>query len=78
MGAREYETDRPSSHDIPLGIGRNVKLKNVIVDLNARIADGVTLVNEKGLDHADGPSWCIRGGVIVVPRDAVVPEGTKV
>lgn len=78
MGAREYENDRPTSHDIPLGIGRNVKLKNVIVDLNARIADGVSLVNEKRLEHADGPSWCIRGGVIVVPRDAVVPEGTSV
>jgi glucose-1-phosphate adenylyltransferase len=61
-----------------MGIGRDCRLKNVIVDLNARIGEGSVLTNEKGLEHHDGPGWCIRGGVIVVPRDAIVPPGTVV
>lgn len=78
MGAREYEGDRPSNHAIPMGIGRDCHLRNVIVDLNARIGEGCVLTNEKRVEHLDGPHVFIRGGVIVVPRDAVVPPGTKV
>jgi glucose-1-phosphate adenylyltransferase len=78
MGARDYESEVGQRHEIPMGIGRDCRLKNVIVDLNARIGEGSVLVNEKGLEHHDGPGWCIRGGVIVVPRDAIVPPGTVV
>jgi glucose-1-phosphate adenylyltransferase len=78
MGAREYEGERPNNHEIPLGIGRGCTLKNAIVDLNARIGENCVLVNEKGVDHLDGLHVCIRGGVVVVPRDAVVPAGTVV
>jgi glucose-1-phosphate adenylyltransferase len=48
------------------------------VDLNARIGEDCVLTNEKGVDHLDGPNVVIRGGVVVVPRDAVVPAGTVV
>jgi len=78
MGAREYESETGESHEIPLGIGRDCRLKNVIVDLNARIGEGCVLTNEKGVKELDGEAWCIRGGIIVVPRDAVVPAGTVV
>lgn len=78
MGARHYEQDLATDAEVPLGIGRGARLKNVIVDLNARIGRGAVLTNAKGLSHADGPCWCIRGGVIVIPRDAVVPPGTVV
>ncbi len=76
MGAREYESETGERHEIPLGIGRDCRLKNVIVDLNARIGEGCVLVNEKGVQELDGKDWCIRGGIIVVPRDAIVPAGT--
>jgi glucose-1-phosphate adenylyltransferase len=62
----------------PIGVGRQVHLRNAIVDFNARIGDGARLVNEAGVQHADGESYCIRGGVIVVPRDAEIPPGTVV
>jgi glucose-1-phosphate adenylyltransferase len=78
MGAREYESETGERHEIPLGIGRDCRLKNVIVDLNARIGEGCVLVNEKGVQELDGKDWCIRGGIIVVPRDAIVPAGTVV
>lgn len=78
MGAREYESEVGQRHEIPMGIGRDCRLKNVIVDLNARIGAGSVLVNEKGLEHHDGQGWYVRGGVIVVPRDGIIPPGTVV
>lgn len=75
MGAKHYEHDGSA---VPMGIGRDCRLRRAIVDLNARVGDGSVLVNEKGVQEADGPSWCIRGGVIVVPRGATVPPGTVV
>src|SRR5215207_6559200 len=48
LGADSYEEESPAS-DTPLGIGRNVVLDRVIVDKNARIADGVRLVNAQNV-----------------------------
>jgi glucose-1-phosphate adenylyltransferase len=50
----------------------------VIIDKNARIGDGVQLVNNGGIEHADGTGYYIRGGIIVVPKGAVIPAGTIV
>jgi glucose-1-phosphate adenylyltransferase len=50
----------------------------VIVDKNARIGEGARLVNEKGIDHADGDGYFIRNGIIVVPKDGMIRPGTVV
>jgi glucose-1-phosphate adenylyltransferase len=73
LGADSYEED--VGGDVPLGIGRNVVLDRAIVDKNARIADGVRLVNEQGIDHLDGNGFAIRDGIIVVPKGATVTRG---
>ncbi len=79
MGARYYESQAATAdHPVPLGVGEGCEIKNAIVDLNARIGAGSRLVNEKGAQELDGHEWCIRGGVIVVSRDAVIPPGTVV
>jgi glucose-1-phosphate adenylyltransferase len=38
----------------------------------------VRLVNERGVREADGENYFIRGGIIIVPKGAVVPDGTIV
>jgi glucose-1-phosphate adenylyltransferase len=77
LGADFYEEHAPDG--IPaLGLGRDVVLDRVIVDKNARIGDGVQLVNEKGLQEADGDGYVIRGGIIVVPKGGIIPPGTIV
>jgi glucose-1-phosphate adenylyltransferase len=81
LGADFYEADdeAPARGDNPrLGVGRDVVLDKVIVDKNARIGDGARLVNEKGIDHADGDGYYIRNGIIVVPKDGVIKPGTIV
>ena len=77
LGADYYEEDT-AANSIPLGIGRDVVLDRVIVDKNARIGDGVRLVNEAGVDHADGDGYFIRNGIIIVPKSARVGAGVVV
>ena len=81
LGADFYEDDggTPARGARPrLGIGRNVVLDRVIVDKNARIGDGAHLVNEKGVQEADGDGYFIRNGVIIVPKDGVIKPGLTV
>ena len=78
MGARHYESPAAQGHARRMGIGEECTLRNCIVDLDATIGDGCRLVNEKGVQNAEGPGWTIRDGIIVIPRSAVVPDGTVV
>ena len=78
LGADFYEADDDGWWRRPrLGIGRDVVLDRVIVDKNARIGDGARLVNDAGVQEADGDGYFIRNGVIVVPKDGVIPPGTR-
>ncbi len=77
LGADAYESDDDVEYP-RLGIGRDVVLDRVIVDKNARIGDGARLVNEAGVEEADGDGFVIRNGVIVVPKDGVIPPGTTI
>jgi glucose-1-phosphate adenylyltransferase len=75
LGADYYQEEDPGPGDVPLGIGKDVVLDRVIVDKNARIADGVRLTNSDGIAHADGDGWYVRDGIIIVPKGAVVRSG---
>jgi glucose-1-phosphate adenylyltransferase len=78
LGADLYE-DEPPPPAVPcLGIGRNVVLDRVVIDKNARIGDGARLVNERGVEHADGDGYYIRGGIIVVPKGGIIQPGVVV
>lgn len=77
MGGRDYE-DESRQGGVPTGIGRDCVLRNAIVDLNARIGDGARLVNARGVDEEDAENYCIRGGVVVVPRGATIPPDTVI
>ena len=77
LGADFYEEETDAT-DTPLGIGKDVVLDRVIIDKNARIADGVRLVNESGVMHADGDGYYIREGIIIVPKGAAVKAGVTV
>jgi len=76
MGAADFEED--VGDRIPLGVGRHCVIRRAIVDLNSRIGDGCRLVNEAGVEEADGDGYCIRDGIVVVLRGAEIPAGTVV
>jgi glucose-1-phosphate adenylyltransferase len=76
MGADYFEQDRPgdSGHP-PIGIGRNCVIDRAIIDKNARIADGVVITSEGKPSHLDADNYFIRDGIVVVPKNAVIPPG---
>jgi glucose-1-phosphate adenylyltransferase len=83
IGADHYETlseiNASMSRGIPpLGIGAESIIENAIIDKNARIGRGVRLVNEKGLKEKDGEGYYIREGIIIIPKNGIVPDGTVV
>ncbi len=75
MGANYWEQD---GQETPLGVGRDCHIRNAIIDFNARIGDGCKLINAEGVQNADNENYAIRDGVIVVPKNAVIPPGTVI
>ena len=76
MGASRHEAD--DEGDIHLGIGEGCVIRNAIIDLDARIGANCRIVNEAGVDEADADNYTIRGGVVVIPKGAVLEPGTVI
>jgi glucose-1-phosphate adenylyltransferase len=83
MGADYFESgeaiEQNAGRGLPdIGIGRNCVIRGAIVDKNARIGDGVKLVNEAGVREAETEDYVIRDGIIVVPKHAVIRPGAVI
>jgi glucose-1-phosphate adenylyltransferase len=77
MGGDHFEASAPAkSPDLPpIGIGRNCVIDRAIIDKNARIADGVVITPEGKPPDLDAGNYFIRDGIVVVPKNAVIPAG---
>jgi glucose-1-phosphate adenylyltransferase len=74
MGADYYSAQKPAQP--PIGIGPNCHIEGAIIDKNARIgADVVIRPFPPGTDLIT-PNWTIQDGIVVVPKDTVIPSGT--
>jgi glucose-1-phosphate adenylyltransferase len=83
IGADRYETaeerDLNSRRGIPdVGIGDDTIIEQAIVDKDCRIGRGVRIVNVNRLEEDEGENYVIRDGIVVIPNDAVVPDGTVI
>jgi glucose-1-phosphate adenylyltransferase len=83
MGADFFESredvQRNLEAGIPaVGIGQDSEVRNAIIDKNARIGRGVKLVNREGASEAAAGNYVIVGGIIVVPKNAIIPDGTVI
>jgi len=80
LGADYYESpEEMAAHGgPPVGIGADTHIENAIVDKNARIGRGVRIVNESGDVERDGDGYYVREGIVVIPKDAVVPDGSVI
>jgi len=83
LGADFYESleeiERAQERGLPpMGVGPDSVIERAIVDKNARVGRGVRLVNEAGVAEADGESYYIRDGIVMIPKDGVVPDGTVI
>ena len=85
MGADYYESldDRLSLLDqgqIPVGIGKGSTIRRAIVDKNARIGQNVTIVNKENIEESnrEDDGFYIRNGIVVVIKNAIIPDGTVI
>jgi glucose-1-phosphate adenylyltransferase len=83
IGADYYETlDEMRASEArgvpPVGIGAESVIENAIIDKNARIGRGVRIVNGTGVKEMDGDGYFIREGIVIVPKNGVVPDGTVI
>ncbi|HEU0274560.1 MAG TPA: glucose-1-phosphate adenylyltransferase [Candidatus Udaeobacter sp.] len=75
MGADYFELERIDPSQPPIGIGRNCVIDRAIIDKNARIADGVVITPEGKPQNLDADNYFIRDGIVVIPKNAVIPAG---
>ncbi len=83
MGADYFESKEHMSDNeadgIPnVGIGMDCEIQNAIIDKNARIGHGVKLINTRGLQDEMSENYVIRDGIIVVPKNSIIPNGTVI
>jgi glucose-1-phosphate adenylyltransferase len=83
MGADYYQSIDEMRMDLAankprVGIGEGTIINRAIIDKNARIGSGVRLVNEAGVTDTDAfdSSYFIRDSIIIIPKNAVIPDGT--
>ena len=51
-------------------------IDRAIIDKNARIGHGLAITPDGKASTEDGPNDDIRDGVVVIPKNAVIPTGT--
>ncbi|HEX6385109.1 MAG TPA: sugar phosphate nucleotidyltransferase, partial [Anaerolineae bacterium] len=83
MGADYYETDQELANNKRLGqpdigIGAGSIIEQAIIDKNARIGRNVTIRAIPNRPDSKGDNWVSRDGVVIVPKNAVIPDGTVI
>lgn len=83
MGSDFFETQHEMLEEEAMGIphmsvGRGSKIERAIVDKNVHIGEGVVITDKTGAPDFDGPNYYIRDGIVIVPKNAVIPAGTRI
>src|SRR5262249_43573178 len=60
------------------GIGDGSVIERAILDKDCRIGKNVRIVNHANVQEAEGENYAIRSGIVVIPNEAVVPDGTVI
>lgn len=85
MGADFYQpyAERQSNcqdGQVPLGIGSGTTIRRAIIDKNARVGCNVQIINKDRVEEAnrENQGFLIRSGIVVVLKNAVIPDGTLI
>jgi len=83
LGSDYYEAEesvtRNEAEGRPrVGIGAHCKIENAIIDKNARIGNNVTISPAGKPENVDHEQYFVRDGIIIIPKDAVIPHGTVI
>jgi glucose-1-phosphate adenylyltransferase len=56
----------------------NCRIENAIIDKNSRIGNNVVISPSGKPENADHPLYYIRDGIVIIPKNGVVPHGTVI
>ena len=80
MGADYYQPleEILNTSIVSMGIGKRCFIKNAILDKNCCIGDDVRINGGKHLADTETDTYVVRDGIIVIKKDAVIPDGYKI
>ncbi|MGJ8665283.1 MAG: glucose-1-phosphate adenylyltransferase [Patiriisocius sp.] len=81
MGSDVYqtlETVTNKSENIPLGIGERCTIENAILDKNCCIGDDVKIIGGTHLEDNETEQYCIKDGIVVIKKNAIIPNGFSI
>src|SRR5262249_7450802 len=61
-----------------LGIGAGSVIVRAVVDKDCRIGKNVRIVNDREIRETEKENYVIRDGIVVIPKHAVLPDGTVI
>jgi glucose-1-phosphate adenylyltransferase len=61
-----------------IGVGTNTRIDNAIIDKNARIGNNVVISPKGKAENVDNPMYFIRDGIVIIPKNGIVPHGTVI
>ena len=78
MGADFYQHDEKYIQSpVPrFGIGENCYIENTIIDKNCMIGNNVRIIGGKHMPDADYDTYSVRDGIVVIKKEAIIPDGT--
>jgi glucose-1-phosphate adenylyltransferase len=83
MGADYYETEKERAENRKLGrpdigIGAGSDIHRAIIDKNARIGRNVRIRDLANRPDMEGDNWVVRDGIVLVPKNAIIRDGTVI
>ena len=83
MGADYYETpdDLAENRRVGrpnIGIGRNSLIEKAIIDKNARIGEGVQILDRNRGMEMETENFATKEGIVIVPKNGIIAPGTVI
>jgi len=83
MGCDYYSSPPVGSEDegvtMPhMSIGHDCRITRAIIDKNVHIGNNVVITDKSQSPNFDGPNYYVRDGIVIIPKNAIVPAGTKI
>lgn len=83
MGADHYRWEDPAKRTrvegprLP-GVDEDTVVEGAIIDKNASIGRDCVITNTGGVQEGEGPGFYIRDGIVVIVKNAEIPDGTVI
>jgi glucose-1-phosphate adenylyltransferase len=83
MGADYYENAEELAENRRLGrpdvgIGEGTQIEGALIDKNARIGKHVQIRHVPNRPDSEGDNWVARDGLVIIPKNAIIPDGTVI